>query len=133
MTATSFTLIDEITRRQRRRPDRVRLPDRRGIEDDEIRPGTEHKAADYLQGMQLLGQRDVAAAIPPLRSAVTAPGYEYADYALSLARALAQQGNAREARTFARQAGARKDLSDLRLDLERERAQAARLLAQLGG
>lgn len=94
---------------------------------------TEHKAADYLQGMQLLGQRDVAAAIPLLRSAVTAPGYEYADYALSLARALAQQGNAREARTFARQAGARKDLSDLRLDLERERAQAARLLAQLGG
>jgi tetratricopeptide (TPR) repeat protein len=94
---------------------------------------TEHKAASYLQGLQLLGRHDVAAAIPLLRSAVTAPGYEYADYALALARALAQQGNAREARTFARQAATRKDLSDLRLDLEHERAQAARLLAQLGG
>ena len=94
---------------------------------------TERKAADYLQGMQLLGARNAAAAIPLLRSAVTAPGYEYADYALALARALAQQGNAREARTFARQASLRKDLSDLRLDLEPERAQAARLLAQLGG
>jgi tetratricopeptide (TPR) repeat protein len=94
---------------------------------------TETKAADYLQGLQLLDQHDSGAAIPLLRSAVTAPGYEYADYALALARALSQQGNAREARTFARQASARKDLSDLRLDLEYERAQAARLLAQLGG
>ena len=94
---------------------------------------TEHKAADYLQGVQLLRARNAAAAIPLLRAAVTAPGYEYADYALALARALAQQGNAREARTFARQAGTRKDLSDLRLDLEGERAQATQLLRQLGG
>jgi tetratricopeptide (TPR) repeat protein len=94
---------------------------------------TEHKAADYLQGVQLLRARNAGAAIPLLRAAVTAPGYEYADYTLALARALAQEGNAREARTFARQAATRKDLSDLRLDLEGERAQATQLLRQLGG
>ena len=73
------------------------------------------------------------AAVPLLRLAVTATGYDYADYALGLARALAQDGNVREARTFARQARSRQDVSDLRLDLERERSEAAGLLARLGG
>jgi len=94
---------------------------------------TERKAADYLQGLQLLQGGNAHAAVPLLRLAVTATGYDYADYALGLARALAQDGNVREARTFARQASSREDVSDLRLDLERERSEAASLLARLGG
>jgi hypothetical protein len=46
---------------------------------------------------------------------------------------LARQGNARDARTFARQAGLRASPADLRLDLELARHEATQLLAQLGG
>jgi len=64
---------------------------------------------------------------------VAAKGYEYDVYALALARALVRQGNTREARTFARQAVQRGSPSDLRLDLEPARHEAAQLLAHLGG
>ena len=78
-------------------------------------------------------QGDVAGAVTSLRASVAKGGYEYDAYALALAGALARQGNVRDARTFARQATQRGDLSDLRLDLEPARREAARLLAQLGG
>ena len=94
---------------------------------------TEQKAADDLQGLLRLQQGDVAGAVTSLRAAVAAKGYEYDVYALALARVLARQGNARDARTMARQAAARAGPSDLRLDLESSRHQAAQLLAQLGG
>jgi tetratricopeptide (TPR) repeat protein len=94
---------------------------------------TEYKAADYLQGLLRMQQGDTAGAVTALRGAVAKGGYEYDDYALALARALAKQGNTRDARTFARQATLRGDPADLRLDLESGRHQAAQLLAQLGG
>lgn len=93
----------------------------------------EQKAADYLLGLLRVQQGDASGAVAVLRSAVAAKGYEYDVYALALARVLAQQGNSREARAFARQATLRGDPSDLRLELERPRRDAARLLAQLGG
>ena len=94
---------------------------------------TEYKAAAYLQGLLRMQKGDVAGAVTSLRAAVAKGGYEYDAYALALAEALAKQGNLRDARTFARQAILRGDLSDLRLDLEPARRDAARLLAQLGG
>jgi tetratricopeptide (TPR) repeat protein len=94
---------------------------------------TEQKAADYLLGLLRIQQRDESGATAALRSAVAAKGYEYDVYALALARVLAKQGNTRDARVFARQATQRGDLTDLRLELERSRRDAARLLAQLGG
>ena len=105
----------------------------RGLASPSASDRTERKAADYLQGLQLLRNGNATAAIPLLRLAVTQAGYEYADYSLTLAQALSRQGNKREAREFARRASARTDVADLRLDLEGERAEAARLLAQLGG
>ena len=93
----------------------------------------EQKAADYLSGLLRDQQGNAAGAVTALRSSVTAKGYEYDVYALALARTLAKQGNTRDARAFARQATLRGDPSDLRLELERSRRDAARLLAQLGG
>jgi tetratricopeptide (TPR) repeat protein len=93
----------------------------------------EQKAADYLQGAWQLRVGDKDAAVVSLRAAVRNKGYEYDVYALALARALAAQGNMREARTLARQASERGSVADLRLDLERSRRDAARLLRQAGG
>ena len=93
----------------------------------------EQKAADYLQGLRQLQEGDSTAAVTSLRASVQAKGYEFDAYALALARALAKQGNLREARSLARQASERGSPADLRLDLERSRRDAARLLQQLGG
>jgi tetratricopeptide (TPR) repeat protein len=105
----------------------------RALASSEVADRTEQKAADDLQGLLRLQQGDVAGAVSSLRTAVAAKGYEYDVYALALARALARQGNAREARTMARQAAMRGSPTDPRLDLETSRREAARLLAQLGG
>ena len=86
-----------------------------------------------IHGLLRIQQGDAPGAAAALRSAVTAKGYEYDVYALALARVLAKQGNTRDARVFARQATQRGDPTDLRLELERPRRDAARLLAQLGG
>jgi tetratricopeptide (TPR) repeat protein len=94
---------------------------------------TEQKAADYLLGRLRMQQGDASGAAAALRSAVMAKGYEYDVYALALAQVLARQGKTRDARTLARQATQRGDPTDLRLELERPRRDAARLLAQLGG
>jgi predicted Zn-dependent protease len=94
---------------------------------------TEQKAADDLQGLLRLKQGDIAGAVNALRAAVAGNGYEYDAYALALARALARQGNARDAQTFARQASLRGSPADLRLDLESARHEARQLSAQLGG
>jgi tetratricopeptide (TPR) repeat protein len=93
----------------------------------------EQKAADYLQGLRQLQGGDSTAAVTSLRASVQAKGYEFDIYALALARALAKQGNTREARTLARQASGRGSPADLRLDFEHSRREAARLLQQLGG
>jgi hypothetical protein len=93
----------------------------------------EEKAADYLQGLRQLQGGESTAAVTSLRASVQAKGYEFDVYAVALARALAEQGNVREARTLARQASARGSAADLRLDLEHSRRDAARLLQQLGG
>jgi hypothetical protein len=74
----------------------------------------EEKAADYLQGLRQLQGGDSAAAVTSLQASVQAKGYEFDVYALALARALAKQGNAREARTLARQASGRGGAADLR-------------------
>jgi TolB-like protein/predicted Zn-dependent protease len=105
----------------------------RALATTDVSDRTEQKAADELLGLLRLQQGDVAGAVTALRSAVTAKGYEYDAYALALARALVRQGNAREARTFARQAAMRGSPTDLRLDLEPSRHEAAQLLAHLGG
>jgi hypothetical protein len=93
----------------------------------------EEKAADYLQGLRQLQGGDSTAAVTSLGASVQAKGYEFDIYALALARALAKQGNTREARTLARQASGRGSPADLRLDFEHSRRDAARLLQQLGG
>ena len=58
----------------------------------------DRKAADYLQGLLLLAQGDSAGAATALQAAGRAKGYEYDVYALALARALAAQGESRQAR-----------------------------------
>jgi TolB-like protein/Flp pilus assembly protein TadD len=86
---------------------------------------TERKAALYLRGMLQLRSGAMAAAVETLKTAVDAPGTQYGLYALDLARAQAAAGDRNTASRTAREAAARRDLHDLRLDLERSRQLAA--------
>jgi hypothetical protein len=104
----------------------------RGLEDAKD-DRTAQKAADALAGQLRLRQGDATGAVPLLRRAHTAPGFEYDAYALTLARALDATGDRSGARTAAREASARGAPATWRIDLERDRREAVQLLRRLGG
>ena len=91
------------------------------------------KAADVLEGRLRLQAGDATAAVPLLRRAHAAPGYEYDAYALALAEALGASGNRGGARLAAREAAERGAPGDWRPDQERDHREAAQLLRRLGG
>jgi hypothetical protein len=68
-----------------------------------------------------------------LRRAHATPGYEYDAYALWLAQALDAAGDRNGAHALAREAAQRGAPGDWRLDLERDRREAAQLLRRFGG
>jgi len=86
---------------------------------------TDQKAAAYLRGMLQLKAGSTTEAIASLQAAINAPGTEYDLYALALARAQAAAGDRSAAVRTAREASARRDLRDPRLDLEHSRQLAA--------
>jgi len=83
------------------------------------------KAALYLSGLLQTKSGAVAKAVETLKAAVEAPGTQYDLYALDLARAQVATGNRGLAIRSALKAATRRDLHDLRLDLERSRQLAA--------
>ncbi len=89
------------------------------------------KAAKYLEGLMLIAQGDSAAAVVSMRAAVEMPGSEYEIYRSGLARALAANGEQREAKRIAREAIAMPEPASLQLNLEPSRRQAAEVLAAL--
>jgi hypothetical protein len=97
---------------------------------------TEDKAVSYLLGMSAFRQDDHATAGTELVSAVSENGYEYAVYAIGLARLHLATGNLDDAAALADGAMSARDPGDLRLDLELDRARAmllhAEILARMG-
>ncbi|RZV38300.1 MAG: tetratricopeptide repeat protein [Chromatiales bacterium] len=92
---------------------------------------TEDKAASYLLGLAALNLDDLETAGSLFEEALRRDGYEYALYALGHATYLAAAGELRAAADLAGRAMANRDPGDLRLDLEHERAVAARLRDEL--
>jgi tetratricopeptide (TPR) repeat protein len=91
-----------------------------------------HKAADALEGRLRLQQANAGAAVPLLRRAHSAAGYEYDPYALPLGQALEATGDVAGARATLREAAQRGAPGDWRPDLEHDRLEAARQLRRLG-
>ncbi len=94
---------------------------------------TEDKAASYLLGLAALGSANPEMAGPLFEDALSLDGYDYALYALGHANYLAATGELQAAADVAGRAVADRDPGDLRLDLEHERAAAARLRDELLG
>ena len=92
---------------------------------------TEDKAASYLLALAALERGDLDTAGRLFEEARRHDGYEYALYALGHATCLAAAGELRAAADVAGRAVADRDPGDLRLDLEHERAAAARLRDEL--
>jgi len=97
---------------------------------------TEDKAASFLLGLAALEQHDLETAADELTAAVSKDGYEYAIYALGLARLHLANAEFDTAATVAEQAMTTGDSGELRLDLELDRARAmllhAEILARMG-
>lgn len=92
---------------------------------------TEDKAADYLRGLAALANGALETAGSALTAAVDADGYEYAIYRLGLARYQRANGDLALAEATAATAMNVRDPNDLRLDLEFDRARAAKLHATI--
>ena len=95
--------------------------------------GTEARAADYLDGLQLLEGGRAAEALAPLQAATGGAGEQYALYGVALARALEAAGDRRGARTLLRKLLEPTPPAELMLSLEPGRREAERLLESLGG
>ena len=93
---------------------------------------TEDKAALFLEGLAALQRGDGEAALAKLDNAIALEGYRYALYELGRARALLATEEYDAAVSVARQLTSARDPGDLRLDLEYDRASAARLAAEAG-
>ncbi len=98
-----------------------------GPEGEEI----ERKAAAYLEGRVALKRGDTEAALNHFEESTGASGYAYALYELGLAEALAASGDLERAAEVAERAVSFRDPSEVRLDLELERARAQLLLARV--
>jgi serine/threonine protein kinase/tetratricopeptide (TPR) repeat protein len=92
---------------------------------------TERKAAAYLEGSVALSRRDYAAARERFEESVRLEGYAYALYDVGLAEALRGAGDLGRAAEVAERAVSFRDPSEVRLDLELDRARAQLLLARL--
>jgi tetratricopeptide (TPR) repeat protein len=92
---------------------------------------TEDKAASFLLGLAALAQSNLETAADHLAAATTKDGYEYAIYALGLARLHLANGDHTNAALVAEQAMTASDPGDLRLDLEIDRARATLLSAEI--
>jgi eukaryotic-like serine/threonine-protein kinase len=103
-----------------------------GPEGDEI----ERKAAAYLEGCVALKREDTEVALARFEESTRASGYSYALYELGLAQALRASGDLKRAAEVAERAVSFRDPSEVRLDLDLDRARAqlllARVLAELG-
>ena len=99
------------------------------IEPDSPASADRSAALDYLAGLRV-ASTDPAAAIAPLRRAVESGGYQYRLYALALARATADAGDADGALSVL-DAMPDIDPGEPRLDLEYDRQLARLLRAQL--
>ncbi len=96
----------------------------------------ERKAAVYLEGCVALKRGDTEVALARFEESTRASGYSYALYELGLAQALRASGDLKRAGEVAERAVSFRDPSEVRLDLELDRARAqlllARVLAELG-
>jgi serine/threonine-protein kinase len=98
-----------------------------GPEGDEI----ERKAAAYLEGWAALKRGDTEVALARFEESTRTSGYSYALYDLGLATALGASGDLKRAAEVAERAVSFRDPSEVRLDLELDRARAQLLLARV--
>lgn len=92
---------------------------------------TEDKAAAYLLGLASLQLDEFDSAAAQLSRATESNGYEYAIYAVGLARLRFAQGDLDDAGAIALAAASDRDSGDLRLDLELDRSRALLLYAEI--
>ncbi|MBT8079463.1 MAG: tetratricopeptide repeat protein, partial [Gammaproteobacteria bacterium] len=92
---------------------------------------TESRAADYLEGLALLGKNEVESAVSTLSRIFESDGYDYAVYELGLATAMLAGGNLDEALKYAERAAGYRDAAEIRLDLEVDRVRAGLVQARI--
>jgi len=90
---------------------------------------TEERAASWLKGMAFAGQGDAPAAVETLTKALGLEGYDYAIYELGLSTVLTTMGRFEVADQYAEHAVSYRNASEVRLDLELDRARAKLLQA----
>lgn len=106
-------------------------PSQDGAQEEVLVREDANKAARFMSGIIDLATGDTVRAAATLESAVALPGYQYSNYKLGLARALLATGRFRDALAAARAAASERDINDIRLDLEIDRARAVLLEAEI--